>query len=276
MIILKNDIEIEFLKQSNELLSKTHAEIARNIKPGVKTIELDKIAEKFIRDNNAKPAFLNYNGYPYTLCISINDVVVHGFPSNYEIKEGDIVSIDCGTVLNGYVGDSAFTYAVGQVKPKEWELMQTTIEALFKAISVARVGNRIGDIGFTVENHAKMHGFSVVKEMTGHGIGKKLHEDPVVANYGKKGTGKVIKNGLTIAIEPMINIGKSDIYIDDDGWTTRTSDGTISAHYELSIAIKNNSPYLLSTFDYIYQALEENTNIKAPKINFNLWVQKMY
>lgn len=266
MIFYKSDNEIELLRKSNELLGKTHGEVAKYIKPGIKTIELDKIAEQFIRDNGAIPAFLNYNGYPYTLCISINDVVVHGFPSDYEIKEGDIVSIDCGTVLNGYVGDSAFTYAVGKITDKQWELLETTLISLYKGISVARVGNRIGDIGFTIENYAKSHGFSVVREMTGHGIGKSLHEDPMVPNYGHKSSGKPIKNGLTIAIEPMINMGKAGITIDDDGWATRTIDAMPSAHYELSVAIQNNSATILSTFDYIYEALEQNKYIRAPKI----------
>lgn len=266
MIVYKTDSEIELLKQSNLLLSKLHAEIALNIKPGVKTIYLDKLAEQYIRDHNAVPAFLNYRGYPYTLCVSVNDVVVHGFPSNYELKDGDIVSIDCGLILNGFVGDSAFTYAVGEVEPRVWELLKITLEALYKGISVAREGNRIGDIGYAIEKHVKEHGFSVVKEMTGHGIGRNLHEEPAVPNYGRPGLGKVLKNGMTLAIEPMINMGKSNIYIDDDGWTARTSDGKPSAHYELSIAIKNGSPILLSTFDYIYEALKTNKNINAPKI----------
>jgi methionyl aminopeptidase len=266
MIILKTDTEIENLRQSNILLGKVHGEIAKHIKPGIKTIVLDKIAEEYIRDNGAKPAFLKYNGYPYTLCISVNDVVVHGFPSNYEIKEGDIVSIDCGTVLNGFVGDSAFTYAVGDVNNNVWSLLQTTLESLYKAISVANDGNRIGDIGFSVQYHAESNGFSVVRDMTGHGIGRKLHEEPVVPNYGRRGTGKKLKSGMTIAIEPMINMGKPEITIDRDGWTTRTADGSLSAHYELSVAIKNNKVDILSTFEYIYEALAENKNISAPKL----------
>lgn len=266
MIFYKTDNEIELLRQSNILLGKTHAEVAKHIKPGVETIELDKIAEDFIRTNGAKPAFLNYNGFPFTLCISVNDVVVHGFPSNYKLKNGDIVSVDCGTVLNGYVGDSAFTYAVGEVTEEVWNLMETTLQSLYKGISVASVGNRIGDIGNAIQHYAESNNCTVVREMTGHGIGKRLHEDPSVPNYGRRGSGKKIKKGLTIAIEPMINLGRKEIFIEDDGWTTRTQDGMPSAHYELSVAVKANKVDILSTFDYIYQAIEKNEYITAPKI----------
>ncbi|MBN2664163.1 MAG: type I methionyl aminopeptidase [Bacteroidales bacterium] len=266
MIFYKTDNEIELLRQSNLLLGKTHAEIAKHIKPGVTTIELDKIAEEFIRANGAKPAFLNYNGFPYTLCISVNDVVVHGFPSDYKLKNGDIVSVDCGTVLNGYVGDSAFTYAVGEVSKEVWSLMETTLQSLYKGISVATVGNRIGDIGNAIQHFAETNNCTVVREMTGHGIGKRLHEDPSVPNYGRRGSGKKIKKGLTIAIEPMINLGGKEIFIENDGWTTKTKDGMPSAHYELSIAVKANKVDILSTFDYIYEAIEKNEFITAPKI----------
>lgn len=266
MISYKSDKEIELLRASNILLGKTHAEIAKSIKPGVKTIALDKIAEEFIRDNGAKPAFLNYNGFPFTLCISVNDVVVHGFPSDYEIRDGDIISIDCGTVLNNYVGDSAFTYAVGNVSEEVWSLMETTLASLYKGISVATVGNRIGDIGNTIQTYAESKGCSVVREMTGHGIGKRLHEAPTVPNYGRRGSGKKIKKGLTIAIEPMINLGNKEIYIEDDGWTCKTQDGLPSAHYELSVAVKANKVDILSTFEYIYESIENNKYIKAPKI----------
>jgi len=267
MIIYKSEKQIEFLRKSNILLGKTHGEVAKYLKPGVTTKKLDSIAEEFIRDNGAIPAFLNYHGFPGTLCISINDVVVHGMPADYEIKEGDIVSIDGGTILDGYFGDSAFTYAVGEVSDKEWHLMETTLQCLYKGIDVAKVGNRIGDIGFVVQRYAESQGCSVVREMTGHGIGKNLHEDPSVPNFGKRGSGKKIKNGLVIAIEPMINLGKHAITIDDDGWTARTEDGFPSAHYELSLAIKNGTADVLSTFEYIYEAIEQNINIKAPIFN---------
>jgi len=266
MIVYKSDSEIELLRKSNILLGKTHAEIAKHIKPGVKTIELDKIAENFIRANGAIPAFLNYNGFPYTLCISVNDVVVHGFPSDYVIKEGDIVSIDCGTVLNGFIGDSAFTYAVGEVNDDLWGLLETTLNSLYKGISVVKVGNRIGDIGHAIQHYAEANGCSVVREMTGHGIGRRMHEDPSVPNYGRRGSGKKIKDGLTIAIEPMLNLGEHGIYIDSDGWTARTIDGLPSAHYELTVAVKQGTVDVLSTFEYIYEAIEQNEFITAPKI----------
>lgn len=266
MIIYKTDKEIELIRESNILLAKVHGEIAKNIKPGIKTIELDKIAESFIRDNGAIPAFLNYGGFPNSLCISINDVVVHGIPSNREIKEGDIVSIDAGTILKGYFSDSAFTYAVGEVETDVWKLMETTLISLYKGIEVSRVGNRIGDIGFAVQHYAENNGCSVVREMTGHGVGKHLHEDPQVPNYGRRGSGKKIKNGMTIAIEPMLNLGTHEIFIEDDGWTAKTLDGKPAAHYELSIAIRNGVADPLSSFENIYEALSENKNIRAPKI----------
>ncbi len=267
MIKYKTDEEIELMRQSNLLLGKVHAEVAKHIKPGVKTIELDKIAEDFIKAHNATPSFLNYQGYPNTLCISVNDVVIHGIPSDYEIKEGDIVSIDCGLILNGFHSDSAFTYAVGEVSDDIWTLLVATKQALFLGIKQAKAGNRIGDIGFTIESHVKKYGFTVVKEMTGHGIGRNLHEDPSVPNYGRRGRGKKIKPGLTIAIEPMVNMGKSDVYVEKDGWTIRTSDGKPSAHYELSIAVKKDKTEILSTFEFIHQVLKENPYISAPDFN---------
>lgn len=265
MVIYKNEYEIEQMKKSNILLGKAHGEVAKIIKPGVKTIELDKIAEQFIRDNGAIPAFLNYHGFPYTLCISINDVVVHGMPSDYELRDGDIVSIDGGTILNGFFGDSAFTYAVGEVDDKVWHLMETTLQSLYKGIGVSKVGNRVGSIGHVVQKYAEENGCSVVREMTGHGIGRNLHEDPSVPNYGRQGSGKKMKDGLTIAIEPMLNLGNKEIYIDDDGWTAKTEDESPSAHYELSIAVRKQGVKILSTFDYIYEAIEQNKNIIAPK-----------
>ncbi len=265
MIKYKSDAEIELMRESNILLGKLHAEVARHIKPGIKTIELDKIAEEFIRDNGAIPAFLNYRGYPNVLCVSVNDVVIHGIPSDYEIKEGDIVSIDSGVILNGYYSDSAFTYAVGEVTAEIWNLLVATKEALYLGIEQAKAGNRIGDIGYAIQTHVEKYGFSVVKEMTGHGIGKNLHEDPYVPNYGRRGTGKKIKPGLTIAIEPMVNMGRSDIYIEKDGWTVKTIDGKPSAHYELSIAVRKDKVDVLSTFEFIHKVLDENPYITAPK-----------
>ncbi len=265
MIKYKKDEEIELMRQSNILLGKLHAEIARNIKPGVRTIDLDNLAKDFIYENGGIPAFLNYNGYPNVLCVSVNDVVIHGIPSEYELKEGDIISVDSGIILNGYYSDSAFTYAIGEVSDDIWNLLVATKEALYLGIEQAKPGNRIGDIGFSIEQHVKKYGFTVVREMTGHGIGKKLHEDPYVPNYGHRGSGKKIKQGLTIAIEPMVNMGKADIYIEKDGWTVRTLDGKPSAHYELSIAVRKKGADILSTFEYIHQAIDENPYIKAPK-----------
>ena len=264
MILIKTEEEIELIRQSNLLLGKLHGELAKHLKPGIKTIELDKLAYEFIRDNGGKPSFLNYRGYPNTLCISVNDVVIHGIPGDYVIKDGDLVSIDCGIELNGYHSDSAFSYAVGEVSPEVWELMKRTKEALFKGIEQAKAGNRVGDIGYAVENYVKQYGFSVVREMTGHGVGRYLHEDPAIPNYGRRGQGKRLKERMTIAIEPMVNMGTHKIYIERDGWTVRTLDGKPAAHYELSIAIRNGDADILSTFKYIYEAVKENPNISSP------------
>ena len=264
MILIKSDEEIELIRKSNLLLGKLHGELAKHLKPGIKTIELDKLAYEFIMDNGGKPSFLHYRGYPNTLCISVNDVVIHGIPGDYVIKEGDLVSIDCGIELEGYHSDSAFSYAVGEVSEQVWELMKRTKEALYKGIEQAKPGNRVGDIGYAVESHIKQFGFSVVREMTGHGVGRRLHEDPAIPNYGRRGQGKRLKPGMTIAIEPMVTMGSHKIYIEKDGWTVRTVDGKPAAHYEHSIAITKNGPEILSTFKYIYQAINENPNISSP------------
>ncbi len=266
MIIIKSNREIENIRKSNLLLSRLHGELAKLLKPGISTIELDKFAEDFIRSNGGIPAFLNYMGYPNTLCVSVNDVVVHGIPSDLKLKEGDIVSIDSGINLNGYISDCAFTYAIGEVDDEVWKLMRVTLESLYKAINVAKPGNRVGDIGFTVQHWVEKHGFSVVRELTGHGVGKKLHEDPMIPNYGRSGTGKKLKPGMTIAIEPMVNMGKKEVYFDDDNWTVRTDDGSYSAHYEHSLVITENGAKPMSTFEFIYEAIEKNEFISAPKI----------
>ena len=263
-IIYKTAEQIELLRKSNLLVAKTHAEVAKYIQPGITTIKLDNIAREYINDNNAKPSFLNYQGFPNTLCISINDVVIHGIPSKYQIKEGDIVSIDRGVELNSYHGDSAFSYAIGKVDETIWKLMKVTREALYKGIENAVTGKRLGDIGFAVETHAKNNNFSIVRQMTGHGVGQNLHEKPVVPNYGKRGRGKRIKQGLTIAIEPMINMGGCEIYIEKDGWTARTEDQKPSAHYEHSIAISNGKADILSSFKYIEESIKNNDYISSP------------
>ncbi len=264
MIIIKSEEEIEQIRKSNILLGQLHGELAKAIKPGIKTIELDKLAYEFIMDHGGKPSFLKYRGYPATLCISVNDVVIHGIPGDYEIKEGDIVSIDCGINLNGYHSDSAFTYAVGEVPAGVWTLMKVTKEALYRGIEQVKPGNRIGDIGYAIESYVKKFGFSVVREMTGHGVGRYLHEEPAVPNYGIRGYGKRLKKGMTLAIEPMVNMGTHKIYIEKDGWTVRTADGKPAAHYELSVAVDEKGADILSTFDYIYEAINQNDNISAP------------
>lgn len=259
MIIIKTEEEIEKLKQSNTLVSKTISEIAKIIGPGVTTMMLDRLAEEYIRDNGAKPAFLNYRGYPKTLCTSVNNQVVHGIPSNYTIKEGDIISIDCGVLMNGYYGDSAYTFGIGQIDPQVARLLKVTKESLFKGIECAIEGKRLGDIGAAVQEYCEKEGFSVVREMVGHGIGKNLHESPEVANYGKRGRGPLLKKGITICIEPMINLGRKEIVQERDGWTIRTADNKPSAHFELAVAIGKNRADLLTTFDYIEEAEKKNS-----------------
>ena len=249
--------EIELIRTSSLLLSRTNAEIAKAVKPGVKTIELDKIAETFIKDNGGTPAFLNYNGFPYSLCISVNDQIVHGFPGTYELKEGDIVSVDCGVVLNNYISDSAYTFPVGEVAPEVGQLLQVTRECLRLAIEKAVVGNRVGDIGFAVQEHAEKHGYGVVKELVGHGVGLRLHEKPEVPNYGKRGTGIKLEEGMVLAIEPMINLGRAGVKFWKDGWTVSTIDGKPSAHYEHTVAVQKGQADVLTTFDLIQQVLEQ-------------------
>ncbi|MCK9611740.1 MAG: type I methionyl aminopeptidase [Bacteroidales bacterium] len=251
MIIQKSEEEIELLKKSSLLVGKTLAEVAKFLKPGVQTIFLDKIAEEYIRDNKAKPGFKHYRGYPATLCISVNDQIVHGIPGKKEIKEEDIVSIDCGVILNQYYGDSAYTFAMEKVKNEVLKLMKVTKESLYKGIEKALSGNRIGDISFAIQNYVEGYGYSVVRELVGHGLGKNLHEEPQVPNFGKRGTGPKLTEGTVICIEPMINLGKKEIIQEPDGWTIRTKDGMPSAHYEHAIVVRKNQCEVLSTFEYI-------------------------
>lgn len=256
-IYYKSVEEIELIRTSSLLLSRTNAEIAKAVKPGIQTIELDKIAEAFIKDNGGTPAFLNYNGFPYSLCISVNDQIVHGFPGTYELREGDIVSVDCGVVLNNYVSDSAYTFPVGEVKPEIAKLLEVTRECLKLAIDKAVVGNRVGDIGYAVQEHAEKHGYGVVKELVGHGVGLKLHEKPEVPNYGKRGTGIKLEEGMVLALEPMINMGRAGVKFWKDGWTVSTIDGKPSAHYEHTVAVKKGKADVLTTFDFIQQVLDQ-------------------
>ena len=255
MIYYKTEEEIELLRESSLLVGKTLAEVAKHIKPDVKTIDLDKIAEEFIRDNGAVPGFKGYKGFPKTLCMSINEQVVHGIPCERILKNGDIVSIDCGVKKNGFYGDSAYTFAVGNVKEEILLLMKRTKESLYKGIEVAVAGKRVGDIGFAIQNYVEGFGYSVVRDLVGHGLGKNLHEKPEIPNYGRRGSGTKLKEGMVIAIEPMINLGTKNVVQENDGWTIRTADRLPSAHYEHDIAIKKGKADILSTFEFIEQVL---------------------
>ena len=257
MIYLKTPEEIALLRKSNVLVGKTLAEVAKAIKVGITTLELDKIAEDFIRSNGALPGFLGYQGFPNTLCVSVNEQVVHGIPSNYALKDGDIVSVDCGTIIDGFYGDSAYTFCVGNVDPKVKKLLQTTKEALYKGIEQAKHGNRLGDVGYAIQQHCQAAGFSVVREMVGHGVGRNMHEDPEVPNYGKRGQGIQLREGMVIAIEPMINMGNRGILVERDGWTIRTIDRKPSAHFEHTIAIQKGEADILSTFEYVEEVLSQ-------------------
>ena len=233
MIHYKNEQEIELMRESALLVSKTLSEVAKVLKPGVTTISLDVFIGEFLKDNEAIPSFLNFHGYPFNSCISVNDVVVHGFPGKYELKEGDIVSIDVGAYKNGFHGDHAYTFIIGEAKPEVVELVKVTKESLYKGIEKAIDGNRVGDIAFAIQEHTeKKFGYGVVRELVGHGLGKSMHEDPQVPNYGKRGSGVKLKSGLVLAIEPMINLGKRDVFTERDGWTVRTKDGKPSVHFE--------------------------------------------
>ncbi|HOK61001.1 MAG: type I methionyl aminopeptidase [Tenuifilum sp.] len=255
MFLAKTDEEVELLRLNNDLVSRTLAEVAKHIKPGVTTQKLDSIAEEFIRAHGAVPGFLGYNGYPATLCISVNDAVVHGIPSSYELREGDIVSVDCGTFLHGFYGDSAFTFSVGEVKPEVQRLLKVTRECLELGIEAAVAGGRVGDISYAVQSHAESNGYSVVRELVGHGIGRHMHEKPEVPNYGARGRGPKLVDGMAICIEPMINLGSKHVYQDLDGWTIRTRDGKPSAHFELAVVVRKDKAERLSTFKYIDEVL---------------------
>ncbi|MBI4645246.1 MAG: type I methionyl aminopeptidase [Bacteroidia bacterium] len=247
--------EIELLKISNLLASKTLGEIAKLMTPGMNIMAIDKRAEEFIRDNMAEPVFLGYRGFPNALCISINDMIVHGIPTWYELKEGDIVSVDCGTRKNGYVGDIAYTFPIGEIDEKVQTLIKVTKEALYKGIENATEGKRIGDIGFAIQQHVEKYGFSVVRELVGHGVGKYLHEKPEVPNFGKRGNGTRLFNGMVIAIEPMINMGLKDVKKNSGEWNIKTADGKPSAHYEHTVVVRKDKAEILTTFEYIENEL---------------------
>lgn len=258
MIYLKSDEEIELLRESNLIVAKTLAEVAKIIRPGISTLQLDAVAEEFIRDSGGVPGFLGYGGFPGSICVSVNEQVVHGIPSaDTVLKEGDIVSVDCGVLKNGFHGDSAYTFCVGEVAEDIVRLLRTTKEALYKGIEQACEGKRTGDIGAAVQTYCEERGYSVVREMVGHGVGRHLHESPEVPNYGRRGNGVMLKSGMTIAIEPMINLGTRKLVFEKDGWTTRTSDRKPSAHFEHSVAIRPGKADILSSFTYIEQVLGE-------------------
>lgn len=255
MIYLKTPEEIELIRAACDLTSRTLGEVAKWAKPGITTRRLDTIAREFVLDHGGKPACLGYHGFPGTLCIEVNEMVVHGFPSGYELRDGDIVGTDLVVELNGWNGDSCFTFAIGEVDEKVKALLQTTRESLYKGVEAAKAGKRIGDISNAVQSYCEHRGYSVVREMCGHGIGKSMHEDPEVPNYGRRGIGPLLKPGMVIAIEPMINLGSKNIVIEGNGWECRTRDRKPSAHFEHTLAITEGDPDVLTTFEYIDEAL---------------------
>ena len=267
-MILKKIEEIKKIRDSAQLVSKTLGVMAKEIKPGVDSLYLDKIAEEFILDNGAKPGFKGYNNFPNTLCVSVNNQVVHGIPCNKPLDNGDIISIDCGVIKDGYYGDHAFTFKVGEVSEKIEKLLNVTKESLYAGIGNMIINKRVGDIGNAIQNFINKHGYGIVRELVGHGLGKNLHEEPEIPNYGRSGTGKILKEGLVLAIEPMINMGTEKIKLEDDGWTFVTQDGSVSAHFEHNIAIINGIPEILSTFDFIYNELGIVSNEEKKFKNF--------
>jgi methionyl aminopeptidase len=255
---LKTGEEIEILRENAQIVSRTLAEVAKYIRPGIKTSSLDRIAEDYIRSQGAVPGFKGYNGFPATLCVSINEEIVHGIPGERVLKNGDIVSIDCGSIKDGFYGDSAYTFTVGEVKPEVLSLLKRTRESLFLALEMTVTGKRVGDISGTVQEYVESFGYSVVRELVGHGIGRKLHEKPDIPNFGKRGTGPKLQDGLVICIEPMINLGTKSVIQSRDGWTIRTADGMPSAHYELTAVVRKEKPDVLSTFGFVEEVLGNN------------------
>lgn len=256
MIYFKSPEEIAIIKESADILGRAHGLIAREVKAGVNTLTLDKLAEEFINDHGGSPSFKGYSGFPFSLCISINENVVHGFPSEYELKDGDIVSIDCGVFYKGFHSDSAYTYGVGNVAPEVKELLKATEQSLYLGIEQAKAGNRIGDIGFAVQSFVEEKGYTVVRELVGHGLGKALHEEPEVPNYGKRGKGIKLKPGMVIAIEPMVNLGRRNVVQESDGWTIRTADRKPSAHFEHTVAILEDKTEIITTHKYIEEVYQ--------------------
>lgn len=264
MVHYKTKAEIELLRESNLLVSKTLAEVAKILRAGISTIDVDRIAEEFIRDNGATPSFKGYQDFPFACCISVNDAVVHGFPTKDLLKDGDIVSVDVGVFKNGFHGDSAYTFAIGNIPEEVKQLLSVTKYSLYKGIEKAVHGNRVGDIAYAVQYATeKEHGYGVVRELVGHGLGRKLHEEPQVPNYGKRGTGAKLKENMVICIEPMINLGTRNVYHDKDGWTIRTEDGKPAAHFEHAVCIQKSKADILSSFTEIENAEKANSNLST-------------
>jgi len=264
MIIYKTESEIALMKEAAMLVSKTLTEVAKVLKPGMTTLQIDKLCADFIKQHNAISSFLNYRGYPFTICASVNDVVVHGFPNDTPLKNGDIVSIDMGVILNGWHGDHAYTFILGDADPAAIQLVKITKESLYKGIEKATVNNRIGDIAYAIQEHTEIkNGYGVVRELVGHGLGRSLHEDPQMPNYGKRGSGPKLKENLVLAIEPMINLGSREVFTDEDGWTVRTRDGKPSVHFEHDVCVKRNKALILSDYSIIEAAEKANPNLNT-------------
>lgn len=263
MIIYKTDEQVELMQTSALLVSQTLAEIAKVLKAGITTLAIDRLANEFILDNGAVPSFYNYNGFPFHIITSINDVVVHGLPGKEELREGDIVSVDVGVIKNTFHGDHAYTFVIGETKPEILQLVKITKESLFEGIKEAVVGKRLGDIGHAIQHHNEKHGYGVVRDLVGHGLGQEMHEDPQVPNYGRKGTGMLLKENLVLAIEPMINLGTKDVFLEDDGWAIKTADGKPSVHFEHDVCVKKGSALVLSDYSIIEQAEKKNNNLNT-------------
>jgi methionyl aminopeptidase len=262
MMIQKTNEQVEQMRKSALLVSKTLTEVARILRPGIDTLSIDKLVGEFIRDHKAVPSFLNYKGYPFNSCISVNDVVVHGFPGKDELKEGDIITVDIGVILDGWHGDHAYTFAIGDPGDDVMKLISVTKESLYRGIEKAIAGNHVGDIAWAIQDYTeKRHGYGVVRELVGHGLGRSLHEDPPVPNYGKRGTGKKLKENIVLAIEPMINLGKKDVFTEADGWTIRTKDGKPSVHFEHDVCVRKGKAEILSDYSIIEKAEKANSNL---------------
>jgi methionyl aminopeptidase len=263
MIKYKTDEQVELMQISALLVSQTLSEIAGMLKAGITTLSIDKFANEFILDNGAVPSFYNYSGFPFHIITSVNDVVVHGFPGKEVLRDGDIISVDVGVIKNKFHGDHAYTFIIGEAKPEVLQLVKVTKESLFEGIKEAVVGKRMGDIGYAIQHHNEKHGYGVVKDFVGHGLGQDMHEDPQVPNYGRRGSGTLLKENLVLAIEPMINMGKKDVFLAKDGWTVKTKDGRPSVHFEHDVCIKKGSALVLSDYSIIEQVEKKNSNLNT-------------